>query len=249
MENNNEYITTSDNETITLGDNRRSGILNYSLSQVATLLGESESKIRYYTNIFDDLLKIPVTNKELTYNNKDIDKLEFLLRLKNKGLSIKEIQSYCNEIALDEIDIQENTKSISIDDFANLLLKKQNDQYNQLKSEIFEYIDNSKKDLLDNVSKQIQNEMSALKDDFKNILNESLETIKNEFDKNNADVNEHLNNMSLHFDEKSEKLADSIIFKMNKYETVMQTAYSIQEDMDRETRKSPGFFAKLLGAK
>lgn len=249
MEIYNEYIATSDDGTFSLQENKRSGILNYSVNQVASLLGESESKIRYYTNIFDDLLKIPVSNKELIYSEKDIDKLEFLLRLKDKGLSIKEIQAYCNDITLDEIDIHKKTNSTSISDFVNLIMEKHDVKYNELKTEIFNYIDNSKKELINELSKQFQNEMSAIKDDFKIMLNENLEMLKDELSKNDSRINDRINNLSSHFDEKSEKLAEDIIFKMNKYENVMQRAYSIEQDMNLEMKKTRGFFARLLGAK
>ena len=69
MENKTQYISIQNNDTVTLQEKKRSGILSYSINQVAALLGESDSKIRYYTNIFDNLLKIQVSNKELIYTD------------------------------------------------------------------------------------------------------------------------------------------------------------------------------------
>ena len=68
-------------ETI-VKNKKRGDILNYSISQVATLLDEEDSNIRYYTNVFDNILKIEISDKELRYTNRDIDKLEFLINLK-----------------------------------------------------------------------------------------------------------------------------------------------------------------------
>ncbi len=252
MNDNNEYIVKSENNKVLIQDNEKNDILSYSLTQVAALLGETESSILYYTNIFDDLLKIPITNKELTYSNNDIDKLKFLMKLKDKGLSIKEIQSYCTELTfdnMDEIHFKKKTDTLSIDDFIDLLIEKQNFQYSNMVNDIKGYIDSMKESIMEDVSKKIDEELSSIRNDFKNIIDASINDIKAELDSKDELLDTHLNNISSNISNKAQELADSIIFKINTYENVMQKAYTIEQDMNLEMRKSSGIFSRLLGFK
>ena len=72
----------------------RGEILYYSIEQVAALLNENIDSTKYYTNIFYDLLRIEIVDKELRFTNNDVDKLESLIKFKNKGMSNKEIEEY-----------------------------------------------------------------------------------------------------------------------------------------------------------
>ena len=114
MDSNDKYINVTDEDIIK--NKKRGDILYYSVSQVATLLDQEDSSIKYYTNVFDNILKIEIADKELRYTNRDVDKLEFLINLKNKGMTIKEVQKYCEELPLDIEDLVEikETNSISI---------------------------------------------------------------------------------------------------------------------------------------
>jgi len=118
-----------------LNSRKRGDILYYSISQVAALLDAEDSSIRYYTNVFDNILKIEISNKELRYTNKDVDKLEFLINLKNKGMTIKEVQKYCEELPLnieDLVEIKENN-SISVKEIITTIADLETKEIDDLK--------------------------------------------------------------------------------------------------------------------
>ena len=93
----------------------RGEILYYSIEQVAALLNENIDNTKYYTNIFYDLLRIEIVDKELRFTNNDVDKLESLIKFKNKGMSNKEIEEYFKEAETDDINVA--LKELGEDEF------------------------------------------------------------------------------------------------------------------------------------
>lgn len=138
MEYRNKYINIKNNNTLKLSANERGEISYFSISQVADLLKEDDSKIRYYTNIFNDILQIEIEDKQLKYKNSDINKLEFLINLKEKGMTVKQIEQYCKEQSLSDEEIQEINKKdiLTIDDLLDHIVKAENDNFNKLKEQI-----------------------------------------------------------------------------------------------------------------
>jgi DNA-binding transcriptional MerR regulator len=91
--------------------NIRGKALYFGTSQVADILNIPDSKVRYYTNVFDDILHIEISNKQRRYTQSDIDKMKFMIELKEEGMTIKQIQEYCQEVDFEdskEIQIKEN---------------------------------------------------------------------------------------------------------------------------------------------
>lgn len=62
------------------------------IGEVASKFGISSKTIRHYEKV--GILEAPVRNKMMprTYSRKDIEKLRFILRLKNIGISLGEIR-------------------------------------------------------------------------------------------------------------------------------------------------------------
>lgn len=251
MENKTQYVNIQNNDVVTLQEKKRSGILYYSISQVAALLGESDSKIRYYTNIFDNLLKIQVSNKELIYTDKDIDKLEFLIRLKNKGLTIKEIHSYCEELPLDDNDISKETNTLSVSDLISLISQSQINEISKLRSELFNYIDQTKQDLTTDIKNYIYTELSeqtkrsqTMNDDmFSNVQN--LITDKLEYE--SSKMQENLSTLSKDIETKSIELNDQLLCRIKKFENIVKKAYTIEHEI--AAQKSPSLIERLFGSK
>jgi DNA-binding transcriptional MerR regulator len=96
----------------------RGKALYYSTSQVANLLGESDSKIRYYSNVFQDIICVEMVNKQRRYTEDDIEKLRFIVSLKEEGMTIKQIQEYCQDI-----DFKETKEGVQIKDPNPLKIK------------------------------------------------------------------------------------------------------------------------------
>ncbi|MDU7442377.1 MAG: helix-turn-helix domain-containing protein, partial [Clostridium sp.] len=159
MENSNRFINISSNNSVELTNRKRGDIPYYTLSQVASLLNENEGQIRYYTNIFDDILKIEIADKQFIYTECDLNKLEFLIKLKNKGMTIKQISDYCDKLSLDtpETFIKESNTA-SINDFIKIFVDSQSKELNNLKNQLSEQIESCITKQLNIISDKIINE-------------------------------------------------------------------------------------------
>ena len=251
---------------------KRGDILYYSINQVAALLDEEDSNIRYYTSIFDNILKIEILDKELRYTNRDIDKLEFLINLKNKGMTIKEVQKYCEELPLDIedlIEIKENN-SISAKEIVGTILDLENKQIENLREHLDVKIDKSNELSFQKISKLIVEEQdkqfTLFRDD---ILREIKEYIDYKFDiesKVNKDLYNALSikidnltseklsiedNVNLQFDKFNEICISrdrNLIEEIKRFENVIERAYYVQQEMDSHKEKI-SFIGKLFGAR
>jgi len=249
---------------------RRGDILYYSINQVAALLDEEDSNIRYYTSIFDNILKIEILDKELRYTNRDIDKLEFLINLKNKGMTIKEVQKYCEELPLDIedlIEIKENN-SISAKEIIGTILDLENKQIDNLRESLGNKIDKSNELSVQKISKVIgeeqNNQFILFRDD---LLREIKEYIDYKFDVESKTNKDLYNELSIKIDNSiSEKLSleDNIDLKFDKFnelcisrdrrlieeikrfENVIERAYYVQQEVDAHKEKQ-SFIGKLFG--
>lgn len=204
----NKYVDVEKDNTIKISDNERGEISYFSIDQVADLLKEDNSKIRYYTNIFNGILQIEIEDKRLKYKNSDINKLEFLINLKNKGMTVKQIEQYCKETSLSDEEIKEiNEKNIlTIDDLINHIVQAENENFNKLKEEVSEEIgketlkansdikillENKHNEFMEKLEKRNDEYLKEIKeaiiseqkkciDDFKNELKDGIRQINNE---------------------------------------------------------------------
>lgn len=161
--------------------NIRGTALYYSTNQVATILGETDSKIRYYSNIFDELLKIEISNKQRRYKQEDIDKLKFIIELKNEGMTLKQIKEYCEEVDFRnrEIAVRESNP-LHIQTLAKALMEEQAKQIENLKFELFEQL----KEFIINQnieqSKTLENMKEEIAITVDEVVGEKMETSLNE---------------------------------------------------------------------
>lgn len=255
---------------------KRGEILYYSIDQVADLLNENVSNIKYYTNIFDDLLKIEIVHKELRYTNKDVDKLEFLIKLKNRGMSLKEIQDYYNKLPLDDTEIEHSESNLlSVEELIDSIKKEQQIQLNNLKAQLINDIQDSNSLFLQNLSSTIIEAQNRSLDEFKqNLTKELKEYIDSKFDSVNT-INTSLHNkiidnaiefMSEKIEDKNNELKlnllsnfdtftqssltnnERLIKEVKDFKKVIQDAYYTQYEVERDISSNAGFWGKLLQA-
>jgi DNA-binding transcriptional MerR regulator len=193
MENKDKYIDTQKID-YKIQNKKRGEILYYSIDQVADLLTESTGNIKYYTNIFDDLLKIEIVDKELRYTNNDVDKLEFLIKLKSKGMSLKEIQDYYNKLPLDDTEVQHpESNLLSVEELIDSIKEEQQIQFNNFKIQLINDIQNTNSLYLENIRSTIIEAQNKNLNEFKQDLSKEIkEHLNSKFD----DVNKI--NTSLH---------------------------------------------------
>lgn len=122
--------------------NIRGKKLYYSTSQVADLLGETDSKIRYYASVFQGILKIETINKQRRFTEQNIEQLKFITELKNEGMTLKQIQEYCEEVDFDTekgVQVRESNP-LSIQTLAKALMEEQQKQMTIFKQELMEKV-------------------------------------------------------------------------------------------------------------
>ena len=118
--------------------------LYYNTSQVAQMLGIQDSKVRYYSKVFDDILKIEVINKQRKYKQEDIDKLRYMLELQAEGMSLKQIEQYCSEVSFEDdgkVQIKESNP-LSIKALAQKLMDHQQEQIAAMEERIVTRLEN-----------------------------------------------------------------------------------------------------------
>lgn len=253
-------------------NNKRGDILYYSISQVANLLGQEDSSIRYYTNVFDNILKIEISNKELRYTNNDIDKLEFLINLKNKGMTIKEIQKYCEELPLDIEELVEikQKDSLPVEEVITRIVESESRQINALKEHLDDKIEKSLEMSVQKIINVIQEEqhkqLTLFKDEILTEVKEYIEEKLAEEYKTNTDLyNDIFTKLDNLISEKSPSEYDiklqldqfnkmsisrdkDLINEIKRFENVIQQAYYIQQDLESQ-KTNVSFIGRLFGIK
>lgn len=268
---NSENTQIDIDEEITIQDKKRGDILYYSISQVAALLGEEDRNILYYTNIFDNILKIEISDKELRYTSGDIDKLEFLINLKNKGMTIKEIQNYCKELPLNIQDLAEikETNSLSVKEIISTIMESESKEIHNLKEyladKIYENNQLSIQKIVESIIKEQNRNFDLLRGD---LLDELKRYIDYKFDieyKTNKDLYNELssrldilvseknsldNNIRSQlneFNQTSISRDNNLITEIKRFKDVIEQAYYLQKEIETQTAKT-GFMEKLFTA-
>lgn len=159
----------------------RGNALYYSTSQVASMLGVSDSKVRYYSTVFDELLHIEISNKQRKYRQEDIDKLKFIIELKDDGMTLKQIKEYCEEVDFynGEVAIKESNP-LSIQTLAKALMEEQSKQIQSLKIELFEEL----KDFILTQNNEHSKTLESIKENIvtavDEVVSEKIDTSLNE---------------------------------------------------------------------
>lgn len=218
------------------GKNIRGKALYFGTSQVADMLGISDSRVRYYTNVFKDILHIEISNKQRRYTQADIDKMKFMIELKEEGMTLKQIQEFCQEVDFQdskEIQIKESNP-LSIQAIAKALLEQQSILINEMKQDIIESVVNEVTKTLNNQNNQF-NEMKdslskeiaiTVEDAVEKQMKESSEIIK-------SGIKSNIDDISKNIVEENKKMANEF-----KYIT-------LEEIKTREQEKNKGLLYKL----
>lgn len=201
----------------------RGGVLYYNTGQVAQILGVQDSKIRYYSKIFDDILKIEVINKQRKYKQSDIDKLKYMLELQEQGLSLRQIEEFCSEVSFEEggkVKIHEDNP-LSIKALAQMLMDNQVEQISLMKNEIMESIQ-------ENMLKQYEMNIEAMNEIKKQlaltvdeVVSDKLEEAKESNIKEFKRVNDELGNIT------------------NELQEIKQSTYVTAEEISKQKKEPP----------
>ena len=197
----------------------RGKILYYSTKQVATLLNEKDSKIRYYTKFFEDILNIETSNMQKQYTDADIDKLKFIIELKNEGMTLNQIKEYCQEVDFEntnEITVKESNP-LSIQVMAKALMEEQAKQIELMKVDILQSL---KEFIVEQDIKQKES-LSILKEE----INITVDEV----------VNERLSDTMSNLNNDLEEIKEQVKF-----------AVASKEEIEKMSSKNKSWFSKLF---
>lgn len=234
---NNDNIQDADFKEVTEEQKTIRGKRLYlSTSQVATLLEEPDSKIRYYSNVFDDILKIEISNKQRRYTEQDIEKLKFIIDLKSQGMTIKQILQYCDEVSFEEgtgVTIKESNP-LSIQAMATELMEEQHKQMLEFKEEIINLI-----------SKQLENQANIIKSNNETLKENIIEQVAITVD----DVISEKLNISFNefkgYIDKNEKNATERDIKMTDNLSKLMEDRKKQYEEEQSNKKHKGLWNKI----
>lgn len=207
--------------------NIRGKALYFSTSQVAHQLGIRDSKVRFYTQEFKDLLNIEVHNTQKRYTEADIEKLKFLVELKQSGMTIKQIQDYTQEVDFENeegIKVKESNP-LSIQTLSKALLQEQQKQMQEFKTEV-----------LESISLLIQEQSKNIRENNDNLRDEILEQVAVTVD----DIIDE--KLTANLDEQERR---SIEREANMIKNLHETLE--RRKSENETTEKVGFFSRLFG--
>lgn len=185
--------------------------LYYNTIQVAQILGENDSTIRYWTKYFDDILKITISNKMKRYKKEDIEKLRFIRKLtREDGLTLKQVIEYCSEkgFNFDNGTIDGNNP-LAIQSFISAMTIHMDEQIKSMQGQIIKTQEEMIKSLLEMQTKSnelIQEQIAITVDE---VIADKMEEYFNKVDNRELDktneMNEKLDNIRLMMEERKKE--------------------------------------------
>lgn len=198
--------------------------LYFSTSQVAARLDIPDSKVRYYTKFFDDILNVEYINKQRRYTEEDIKKLQFLVELKCEGMTMQQIKNYCEEVDFDTekgIKVKESNP-LTLQAISKALLEEQSRQF----EEQFKRMESLKEDMLKTIYIQVSNQLEQMQVSNEQMKEQLIENVT-------TTVDEILN-------EKLQAQEDRLVSKLRS----SMEEHKIQSEQQQEKK---GFFKKIFG--
>lgn len=111
--------------------------IRYSATQVGEMFDLPVSTVRHYMTAFSEILGLEYNNKMRKFTKSSLNKFEFILKLREDGLTIQQIKAYCekNDIFNEEVLIP-NNKPLALDLFTESIKLEIQDQLEMFRSNI-----------------------------------------------------------------------------------------------------------------
>lgn len=197
--------------------------LYYNCMQVAKILDEPDSKIRYWSKMFQPLLNIPISNNNRKYTKGNIENLMFIRKLlKEDGLTVKQAYDFCSQKGFDSKLGLDTGNPLAVKTFIsgltdemdkkfiemqNITIKQQQVMIDSLKEIILENnkilenrIDEVVSDKMNGYFDSLQNELTITKDTNKKI-EEKLES-------QSTQIQDNFDNMNVKNEERDNRLIE-----------------------------------------
>lgn len=166
--------------------------LYYTCKQVAQIVGENESTIRYWAKAFEPILKIEVSNMVKKYTKTNIENLLFIRKLlKEDGLTVKQAFDYCSKKGFNsEEGLIDTGMPLAIKTFTKAVMVEMNKRFdtiqeemnknNELQKESFSKIIKTMIEIEPNLKDSLSQAIDQVMTDKMNDIDDSLKNIKDE---------------------------------------------------------------------
>lgn len=213
--------------------NLKGKVLYYSTKQVADILGEPDSKIRYYSVFFDDILKIKRSNNQRQYTESDIDKLKFMVELKNDGMTLSQIKTYCQEVNFDENKpVVKESNPLGIQAIAKALMEEQTKQLSQFKEDL-------KNEIIETMKYEVLDRLEIFYDDKRQFELDGFETLKSDIEKRiNNTVKEELDGID-------DKIKRELDIAVEDIKRTLEVKYIPRDEIEQFGKKE-SWFSRLF---
>ena len=144
--------------------------IRYSATQVASILDISVSKLRYYATQFEDILDLEFSNGMRKYTEPSIKKMQFIIKLKNEGLTVQQIKDYCQrEDLFDEKGLIPQDNPLAVEIFTEAIKMQMQEQLEDFRSKLQVDIKNEMKIMLQaqyQMNEEMKQEICTTLDDM-----------------------------------------------------------------------------------
>lgn len=201
----------------------------YKTSQVAKILGENDSTIRYWTTRFDDILNVAICNKARAYTKTNIEQLKFIKKLaKEDGFTLKQIEEYCSEKGFNQEGLVDQSKPLAIKVVTEAIMEDVNKQLLEFEQ---------------NMIKNMTKVMTELGKTLINTQQESNETIKEQLALTIDDV------VTTSMNEKLENIKESIKSEISSNIENNKTLKCIEENISKSSENNEKLISEMIKQK
>lgn len=198
----------------------------YSTGQVAGILRENDSTIRYWCIQFNDILNIKTSGRNRQFTETDIEKLRYIQKLLRKdNFTIKQVQEIATE---QQPDLIENNKvekdNFMIQAIAKALTIELDNKFQLIQDQL-----NTSLELKLNEAKQKQSEeINQLKLDLSNKMEENQKLMETIIKEENS---------------KAEKRDIELVNSLKQVQEITKRQYELHQ----KENENKGFFKRLFG--
>lgn len=170
---------TEVNEELLENKNINKEPLYYNCMQVAQIVDEPDSTIRYWSKVFQPLLQIQTSNNVRKYTKTNIENLLFIKKLlKDDGLTVKQALEYCSEKGFDnETGLIDTSNPLAVQTFISAMTEEMNKKILDMQNSIIKQQQN----MIDNLNKMLIEREDQLKESISitidDVISDKMEQI------------------------------------------------------------------------
>ena len=187
--------------------------IRYTAVQVSDILGIPVSRVRYYMQVFEDLLDLEYVNnmKRLTYSS--LEKLKYIIKLKDEDkMTVKQIAEYCEShdiFSEDYLNTPNNPLAVEV--FVEKITLEMQSQLEEFKNELIKHKD---EEIL-RIKEEYRIENEKLKEEMAGLVGDI--------------VDEKLDSIPLQINDAVEKANDDVIQELKEFKRVIADTYKKEE--------------------